>query len=361
MKKILTIFSATALLLCVFACHRNAQWQIKGEIEGADGETVVLESLFNGSWFALDSVKVKSNGKFSFKEPAIPYPAIYRLSFNGKKAYFPVDSAETITFNGHADTFDRNYLLKGSPNAERITKANRIIASAGAKAKSDLDLKRSLGEIILEDPAGISAYYIINSSTSAGQPIFDRNDNFDLRIIGAVANAYSEQRPDDPRTTLLKNIFLQNKKVTSSNVNVNDTLVAAEMAFPEILLLDERGTARSLIEVAENHPVLLNFTVYGAEYSPALNMELGQIYDDYSGAGLEIYQIAYDPDEFQWRQSARNLPWITVYNPPKEGVNYLVQYNVGQLPATFIINRNGELVERVTDHSRLRESLKKHL
>lgn len=39
----------------------------------------------------------------------------------------------------------------------------------------------------------------------------------------------------------------------------------------------------------------------------------------------------------------------------------LVDFNVGALPATFIINRNGDLVERVTDMSKLSSAVARYL
>jgi hypothetical protein len=76
---------------------------------------------------------------------------------------------------------------------------------------------------------------------------------------------------------------------------------------------------------------------------------------------LEIYQIAFDDDEFEWKQSAKNLPWITVYNSPKVGSENLVKYNVSALPTTFIVNRKGELVERVDNPTRIASAVARYL
>jgi hypothetical protein len=68
-----------------------------------------------------------------------------------------------------------------------------------------------------------------------------------------------------------------------------------------------------------------------------------------------------DGDEFQWKQSAKNLPWITVYNTPKAGAQTLLDYNVSTLPATFIFNRQGNLVERVENINRLESTVSRYL
>ena len=46
---------------------------------------------------------------------------------------------------------------------------------------------------------------------------------------------------------------------------------------------------------------------------------------------------------------------------PKDGADNLLRYNVTTLPATFIINRNGELVERIEDITRLDSAIKRYL
>lgn len=107
--------------------------------------------------------------------------------------------------------------------------------------------------------------------------------------------------------------------------------------------------------------MILNFTAYSAPESPAINVELAKVYDANKGRGLQIYQVGFDSDEYLWRQSAKNIPWIAVYNPADASVKTLVDFNVGALPATFIINRNGDLVERVTDLSELSSAVARYL
>ena len=145
-------------------------------------------------------------------------------------------------------------------------------------------------------------------------------------------------------------------------ISLNGKDVSQEIRLPEIALLDKDGKRRSLSEVTDQGKVVvLNFTAYGAEASPAFNLELAKVYDAHKAEGLEIYQVSVDDDEFLWKQAARNLPWITVYNTPKDGAETLLKYNVGQIPATYVINRNGELVERVPDVTKLETTVRRYL
>ena len=104
-----------------------------------------------------------------------------------------------------------------------------------------------------------------------------------------------------------------------------------------------------------------NFTIYSDKNSPAFNIALNKIYESNKSAGLQIYQVSVDEDEYFWKKSAENLPWITVYNSHNDGAKNLMNYNVTLLPASFIINRSGELVERVDDVAKLETAIKKYL
>ncbi len=355
------ILSATMALT---GCS-DKNWEAKGTIAGGESKTLILEAPDgNGGWYPLDTITTDNHGHFSVKGEPAGHPEIYRLSLGGESAYFPIDSLETVTIAADASNFSA-YTLSGSGQAEKMQHVNDLIAKAvnehGAEAVAyDPGLKRELYETILRDPAGIVAYYTIFRRVG-DTLIFDPQEKADLRMIGAVANAFATQRPSDPRTAFLASLYISNRKNTGGSVPV-DTIVAQEIKLPEIALLDRDGNRCSLSDVAaQGKVVVLNFTAYAAQDSPAFNLELAKLYDANKARGLEIYQVSVDDDEFLWKQSARNLPWITVYNTPKDGAGTLIKYNVARIPATFIINRNGDLVERVDDITRLPSAVARYL
>ena len=109
-----------------------------------------------------------------------------------------------------------------------------------------------------------------------------------------------------------------------------------EVSFLDIELPDVHGENTKLSSVATGKVVLINFTAYMSEWSPALNMEFGDLYTRYHDKGLEIYQISLD----------------NVYSQTA------ALYNVKQLPAIFILDRKGNLVKRVDDVKKLEADIK---
>ena len=348
MKKYLLIFAATLGMLAA-SCSKSNEWTVDGQIQGADGQTRVIEASNNGQWYPLDSIELDASGKFSYSHAAAGFPDIYRLRLGEKTLYFPIDSIETVSIISNASAFDSEYTLAGSQEAETMMQVDRqlreVVARGGAAAIADDSiLKRNLGQIMLGDLDGIVSYYIISKKVG-GVPLFDPANKSDIRMIGAVANAFTQFRPNDPRTNYLKSLYINNRQF--SPATPRDTLFANEVPIFDIKLYDEVGKEHSLKNVAGGKKVvLLNFNVYTTDESLALNRELNTLYNKYKDAGFEIFQVNVDEDEYAWKQSARNIPWITVYNSKVDGARNLQNYNVQYLPTSFIIH-NGEIVERI--------------
>ena len=220
-------------------------------------------------------------------------------------------------------------------------------------ALADSTLKAGLNDIAINDSTCIAAYYIINKNIG-GKPLYDLSRRRDLGIVGAVAQRFADMRPDDPRTKWLTQIYLTTRQLNNPAAAPALSLQAKESGLIDIVRYDNRGVEQSLARLAEKGGVtLLSFTSYDGEGSPAYNVALAELRTRYGAQGLEIYQIAFDADEVEWKRKADNLPWITVWNSPVDGAEVLMQYNVGALPVTYVIGRDGTIAERVTDPAKL--------
>lgn len=353
---------AAAAALC--GCSRSDGWTVKGTIQNAsEGDKLALLG-FNagvGAWYLIDSVNISDNGSFSFTsaQPS-PYSDVYSLSYGGKNIFFPIDSVETLTIEADANAFDTSFAVTGSDLAEAMLNVDRAIAAVAARGAdaplTDSLLKRQLTQTAIDDANGLIAYYIISKQVG-GKPIFDPRNPADLRSIGAVANNFRRNRPDDPRTLFLENIYLANRQRPASGTSVE----ATQVGLFEIHLYDSKGVRHSLTDMAsKGKPVILSFVNYGAEATAPYNVLLNEIYAANRDA-LNIYQVAVGDEEMVWKDSAKNLPWVSVYYPSTSGTEILTDYNVGVIPMTYIIDRDGEIAERVTDPTALASAVKKYL
>ncbi|HBK41948.1 MAG TPA: hypothetical protein DDZ57_10325, partial [Porphyromonadaceae bacterium] len=128
--------------------------------------------------------------------------------------------------------------------------------------------------------------------------------------------------------------------------------VVSGLSLPDIVLTEVNGEKITLSS-QKGKVVVLDFTVYKSDFSPAHNMELNKLYSQYKAQGLEIYQISFDSDEHFWKNAANNLPWITVRDPESVYSRLLSMYNVRNIPTAFVINRDGDVVARAENYTTL--------
>ena len=361
-SKVLTGLRNLSLLLIAFsilsACSNN-KFKIKGEIYGAEEKCLVLEkSDFYGRWIPVDSIKINKNGGFSFSFPAPDAPEIYRLALNNQFIYIPVDSTETITLNTSFDKFGADFSIAGSKNAEMMEKFEKELQSTNYNDSLSLStFKRNVFSKYMKDFQGSVLSFYILTKTVDGKPLYNPSDNSDRKYFSAVATGFKDMRPDDPRTTLLEETVLNAlKKRNSENGNFM-RLEANEIAIIDIDRQDENGNNVKLSSVVgKGKPVVVIFSLLNHPDSPDLNIALAKLYNKLGGS-VEFFNVSLDEDQYEWREAAKNLPWITVYSPGQNASPDAVKYNVFQIPSFFIYNAQGELSSRPMTIEELNKSL----
>ena len=373
----------TVLGLCMFlfsACNNSSDFTVKGVVAGADGQLMYLENVGISNVVTLDSIKLAPGGKFKFTEKRPEYPDFYRLRLNNQLINFAVDSTETISFVADAGTFATSYSVEGSENSKAIKAitlaqldANQAISrlrkeyedkmisdtTYRTKVLAAADAYKEVArKYIYSAPMSTAAYFALFQQID-GLLFFDLYDRKDVKAYGAVATSYDHAYPESPRSKHRYNLTLQSMKVLRAQRPVDYSNVETkEISFLDIELPDVRGEVVKLSTVAPGKVVLINFTAYQTEWSPALNMALGELYTKYHDQGLEIYQVSLDSDFHFWRNGASNLPWVTVRDPQSVYSQVAGLYNVKQLPALFILDRKGNLVKRVEDVKKLETDVK---
>ena len=336
----------------------NHGFKVKGEISDAQEKSIILEkSDFQGRWLPVDSTKINKDGGFSLSFPAPLAPEIYRLSLNGQYVYLPVDSTETITVNSSYNKFGAEFTLKGSQNATQLEKFEKELHATNTKDSVALaEFKRGVYTKYMKDaPGSILSFYIL-TKTVDGKPLYNPEDAIDSKYFGAVATGFKSKHPDDPHTAILEQTALQALKKKNSEAGKFKTLEAQEIALIDIDLQDDNGKQRKLSDIAgKGKPVVVIFSQLTLPEAPQFNIALSEIYKKHPN--IEFYHVSIDPDQYAWRDAAKNLPWITVYSPGQDSSEDAVRYNVFQIPSFYIYDGNGELKSRPMTLEELNKSL----
>lgn len=379
MKKLL-FFVSIVLLISSCTDDKN-RFTVQGEIDNAAGDTLYIESLGLMQINKLDSVKIESDGTYSFKLPSTAYPEFYRLRLGQSAINFAVDSTETIEISSNKAGFSTDYTVAGSPLNEKI----KIIASEGKALKNKLDeceqqlnaksidkaaydttviaavndYKKAVSPIMLEDLKSPVAYFGLFQRVN-GLLIYDPYEKSDNRLYGAVANAFNVYYPESDRAKHLYALALESKKTLRQQGIAADKL--KEVSYIDIKLEDRSGKEVALSSiVGKKKVILIDFIAFDAAYAPNYIVLLQNLYKKYADKGLEIYQVSLDSDENLWKVSSEKLPWISVRDPKAIYSTYAMQYNVALLPTFFLMDEAGNIVKRNSEMEGLENEIKKLL
>lgn len=340
-NSILRRVAPLALILLFFgSCSRN-RFSVEGEISGADGRTVVLERQDAAGWLPIDSARLGADGSFSFGGEAPANPELLRLALDGRYIYLPVDSTDNLLVRSSLKGFDSAFTLSGTPQAEKLTAFEREARRVEALQNADSTeaFRRRVYNFYLKDSRGsILSYYILNKQLG-GEWLID----YTSPLYNAVATAFQTYRPDDPHTALLVARAAQGQAERRKNAGKGVKMQATQTGVVPISLPGADGKNRALSSLlGRGKPVVVAFVSLTRDDAAGINMELRKLWD---AGRCDIYEVCIDPDQFAWRQAARNLPWTVVFDPEGEYSTAARNYNVASLPAFFIYNTAGDLVQ----------------
>lgn len=380
MKKITLVALAA---LTITACSSGPEFQVKGDISGADGKMLYLEASGLQGITPLDSVELKGDGSFRFKQPRPESPEFYRLRVEDKVINFSVDSIETIEVKAPYANLATAYTIEGSENCNKIKELT--VKQIGLQNNVDnlLSALRSnkLGHDVFEDSLAVliknykddvKVNYIFAAPNTAAAYfalfqklndylLFDPlNNKDDVKCFAAVATSLNNTYPDAVRSKNLYNIVIKGMKNTrkpqSKALEIPQDKIV-ETSIIDISLRDLKGDVRKLTDL-KGKVVLLDFTVFQSPAGSPHNLMLRELYNQYASQGLEIYQVSLDADEHFWKTSADKLPWVCVRDGNGVYSTNVAVYNVQQVPSLFLINRNNELKFRGEDIKDLEGTIK---
>ena len=377
------ILNAFLIGVMLTACKQENVFQVKGNIDSAAGDTLYLEHRALVGTELLDSVILKKEGAFSFKQPAPGNPEFYQLRIDNQVVAFAVDSIETVQVTADASDFYRTFTVSGSPVNDQLKEVDALVQLTALQIDdienrhnaaliddmtflTQLDsvlnnYKEKISRLILGNPGSAAAYYAVFQKIN-DYLILDPYNKQDYAMFGAVATSWNRYYPDTERTKHLyeftMNALKTRRRQEQQAKLLQEAPVQTGTGLPDIVLQEVNGTKVALSSL-KGKVVLLDFVVYNADFSPKHNMELNRIYQQHKSKGFEIYQISFDSDEHFWKISADNLPWITVRDPESVNARLLSMYNVREIPTAFILNREGDVVTRVEDYTRLENELLK--
>ena len=384
-KTILKLFYVCVIVVTtigVSSCGRQ-KFHIEGNITDAKDSTLYFENEGLNGPVVLDSVKLAEDGSFSFSGNKTNAPEFYRLRIAGQCINLSIDSTETVTVKASYPTMPTKYTVSGSYNCSKIKELALMQIDLTNKATA-LNNNSQLGglaqdsiaklveaykskvkhDYIFKEPNKAYAYYALFQTLGNSLIFNPRNNKDDIKVFAAVATSWDTYYPKAMRGKNLHNIAIEgmkntriveaqnNQKIDASKVTVSGVI--------DIPLYDNTGHLRHLTDL-KGKVVMLDFHVFATKESTQRIMALRSIYNKYHNKGFEIYQVSLDQDEHFWKVNTAELPWISVRDADGMDSRYLTTYNIQNLPAFFLIDKNNSLVKRDSQIKNLDEEIKKLL
>lgn len=371
-------------LFVLASCNNKNTVKIKGEIKDADKQSVYLDRIDIDNTHTVDSAKLNSNGRFSFKT-TVTEPTFYTLRFGKNEAITLLAEPEKeISISGNFNKLSENYKVEGSEGSALI----KVLSQQLRNTQSKLDsLRKSYVALPVEDKFNaqrreletewdstvvkqvrFSRNFIIENAVSPASyyALYQKIDNTnfilnpetDLHSYRIVATSMKALHPESQYTKALLSHHEQIMKQLK-NQKIRNMIVNSENNLPEINLPNVKGDSIALSSLRGRY-VLLDFTVLGTEGSEAYIQTLKGIYNKFKGQGLEIYQVCLDPNKLLWEELVRkyDIRWICVRDGEGLKSPAAAVWNIQNIPANYIINKKYEIAGKNLAGKRLEERLK---
>ena len=366
MKKIFPVVVFLVALMC--GCKKHDGFVISGKITNAEGKYLYIDELRVASSVPFDSVKIKEDGSFEFKG-RISYPNFMLLRLSEKNFItLLVDTTENIKVLGDAANFSRDYVVEGSPGSSLVQELNEHLT----KTKHKLDSIRSriivfrnqegneLQKIRWEQElvnikknqieysmAFVQKHPFSMASVLALYQKFD-DSNYVIQDLQSLKVAASALNTVFPKSEHVKALYANTKRLMDEEKNnkLREFILKNGTNSPDIVLPNVNGKEIALSSL-RGKIVLIQFWSAEDRTSRIQNQAWKELYGKYKSRNFEIYQVSIDTNRGTWTSAIEQdqLSWINV-GDMQGSVTAVNTYNVQQIPANYMLDREGLIVAR---------------
>ena len=353
------------VVLAAAACTPKAQ--IKGTLEGAPEDKVVVKLLDLNNYTVLDTLRTDASGNYSCKvkiEKGQP-EFVYLYHGDNKIASLLLQAGDAVSVKSD---LKGNYTVEGSEESEKLRQIdndyNAYLSAVSSMtetadiAKAFVDYYRKCLRYITQNPYSLTVVPVMFQTIDGQTPVF--NQTTDALRFRAAADSLLSVYPNSKYAQALDREAASRLKVMDLSTRLDG---ASEVGFPDIELPDVNGQKVALSSV-DAKVVFLYFWTSQVSEQTLFNMDMMKpLYEDFHSSGLEIYAVCIDADKALWASVVKNqgLNWINVNDGLGTASPALPLYNVSKVPSLFVIEDGSLASLDVSTEAELRNYLKKVL
>lgn len=373
--------------------HRNQEQNgssgsnitVEGVLKGGEGRLVSLDRMGTTVFVPVDSVRCDSDGAFriDFNSDGVGY---YALKYT-EHGYVTVIArpGDRIRISGHADTI-YPYVVEGSAASDLVRQLaekhqevllelkeisgtdKAIMGDPGYAAKKQQlnhrfdsitgAFNRYSREFILSNPQSPAILIALYNQFGPGLPVFDPLTDLDIyRFVDSAL--YSRYPENEAVRTLHSELSAALQQIRKNEPA--DRLEPGEKA-PDFVMRTASDTMLALSDLKGRY-VLLQIWASWSKPSVQEQPYLDECYQRFAANGLSILQVSVDDREEQWTGAIEGEydHWHHVSDLRRWESAIVHLYRVNRIPANFLIDPSGTIVEKDIFGDELMQVLNKYL
>ena len=348
---------ASLLTISLISCNKDTNtYKLEGDAIGfADGTEIFVYTLENKQPKAIDTLTI-TQGKFSANYPKSDENTLNFLRINGENAsilFFPENEDMKATI--YKDSIQASRIIGGSQNEAYGNFVDKMTAFNKKKQES---MERFRQARQVNDTAVIAQIQsenlnIVGEETEFKKQYLKDNSNsiFSVMLISEMIN-----RKEITPTEASEHIAKLDSKLASSEIvqelKTNlESLKKAEVGNPAPNFSAPTPTGETMsLKNALGKYTIIDFWASWCKPCRMENPNVVKVYNKYHDKGLNIISVSLDKAEQKdkWIQAIKDdkMDWYHVSNLQFWQDPIARQYNVRSIPATFLLDENGVIIDK---------------
>jgi peroxiredoxin len=365
------LFLYLFIVLAAISCKSDFV-KISGTLSNPlPGTYIYLDELKSNELKSIDSVKISSDGKFTFSKEVTQSSFYLLKSNNNNFLTLLVEPGEKINLEAKSDSLSSPVSLTGSKGSELMNEYNHELRATVKKLTglnerymenvdkpglpqlvASLD---SLAQIYLNQINSYTKKYIDQNITSlvslvalyqqVAPSVYVLNPAKDMKYFLKVDSSMFSLYPNyEPVMTLHDQVKELSAKMEAGAPS--DSSSAAGTVAPEITLPTPEGDTISLSST-RGSIVLLDFWAAWCAPCRKENPNLVNAYNTYHRKGFQIFQVSLDKTREAWIKGIQDDhldKWIHVSDVKYWNSVVVPLYKIESIPANFLLDREGHII-----------------